>query len=170
MPATLIPRLPRYVNDAERIVTEALVKQLPPEAVVIHGQRFFGRDGDWEADLLVLYPGSGFAAIEIKGGTVWIEDGAWKQRTHDGERTIDPVEQARSASYLMNRYLAQRPEWRFGRIRSAHFVALPAMEWGPDLESPALPRDIVIVGADMTNAAARIWDVFNGYLRDEPNA
>ena len=168
MPARLIPAQPKYVNDAERLVTEALVKQLPDEAVVIHGQRFFGKDGDWEADLAVLYPGSGFAAIEIKGGWVWIEEGVWKQRTRDGERQIDPVEQARSASYLFNRYLAKRPEWTHGRIRSAHFVILPGVEWGPALESPAMPREITIVGDELATAAAKIWDVFNGYLPDEP--
>jgi len=170
MPARLIPARPKYVNDSERKVTEALVKQLPDAAVVIHGQRFFGADGDWEADLLVLYPDSGFAAIEIKGGKVWLEDGVWKQRTRDGERTIDPVDQARSASYLMNRYLSKSSRWTHGRMRSAHFVVLPGVEWGPELESPALPREIAIVGSDLSSAAAKIWDAFNGYLPDEPNA
>lgn len=170
MPARLIPERPRYANDTERTVTEALVKQLPDEAVVIHGQRFFGQDGDWEADLAVLYPDCGFAAVEIKGGKVWLENGEWKQRTHDGERIIEPVEQARSASYLFQRYLNKRPEWTHGRIRKAHFVILPGVEWGPELESPALPRAIAIVGSELSDAAGRIYDVFNGYLHDEPNA
>lgn len=170
MPARLIPERPRYANDTERIVTEALVKKLPDEAVVIHGQRFFGQDGDWEADLAVLYPGCGFAAIEIKGGKVWLENGEWKQRTRDGERIIEPVEQARSASYLFQRYLNKRPEWTHGRIRKAHFVILPGVEWGPELESPALPREICIAGSELSDAAGRIYDVFNGYLPDEPNA
>jgi ATP:corrinoid adenosyltransferase len=169
MTARLVPSQPTFASDAERRVWTALRKKLPDEAALLHGTRFYGADGDWEADLIVLLPGAGMAVIEVKGSRVFVRDGQWWQRTPDGDKKVDPVDQARSGVHLVRRYLEGNPRWTHGRIRSAHLVAFPDTEWHDDLLTPATPRGIVITRDDLADAAGIVWDHLIGYLKDEPH-
>jgi hypothetical protein len=55
---------------AERAVWEVLRDQLPDEAVLFHSLRVQERQNEYEADIVVLIPGAGWAVIEVKGGGV----------------------------------------------------------------------------------------------------
>ncbi len=171
MPARCIPERPtQWAHRTEQQVWELLRKQFSSDTVLIHSLRFSAADGDWEADFIALIPGSGFATIEVKGGQLWYEDGQWWQRTRDGDKQKDPVTQVMRAKYLVGRYLKNNAKWSRQRVRSAHFVVFPDMEWSENLQAPNLPREYAITKGDLPGAAGRIWDVFNGYLQDEPKA
>src|SRR5699024_9377763 len=69
-----IPEDPDFAESrAEEAVWDALVAQLPDDAVLVHGQRLTDDRDDIEVDLLVLWPGLGAAVLEVKGGRVGIE-------------------------------------------------------------------------------------------------
>ena len=55
-----------FATYSERKFAEALAQQLPDNVVVIANQRFTDRDGDREADLIVMWPDCGIAVIEVK--------------------------------------------------------------------------------------------------------
>ena len=154
----MAPRsIPESVTSpaSERVVWEHLMKHLPDEAVVIHGQRIRDNRGDCEADFLVLIPHRGFVAIEVKGGEVSYENGRWWQQTAEGgKREVYPNEQALRAKYAMQDYLDRRTDvWTKGRVRKAHLMVLPRTAWGPQLEAPE-PAPEFIVSSDRLNAIA----------------
>ena len=100
MPRTL-PEQPDFASAAEQEVWEHLTEQLPAEAVLITGQRVTARGEEVEADLLVLWPGIGIAVIEVKGGRISLEDGAWRQADRSGSRELarSPIDQAQRAKH-----------------------------------------------------------------------
>jgi hypothetical protein len=156
--------LPAAKFRAEKTVWTALRRNLRDQDVLLHGVRFVGNDGDWEADLILLLP-EGFAVVEVKGGHVWYADGAYHQRTPEGIKIIDLDEQALSEKYLLRRYLTHHPRWQFGTVRMAHFVALPDVVVGPDDDfGPGLPRDRLLDRNDVPQAGALIWGVLNRTL------
>lgn len=61
-----------------------LERPVPDEAVLLHSLRLQERQLEYEADLVVLFPGAGWAVIEVKGGDVRRQDGVWEQR-HQGQ-------------------------------------------------------------------------------------
>ena len=78
----LVPVHPLFGDGgrAERAVWEVLRGQLPDEAVLFQGLRLQERQHEYEADLVVLLPGAGWAVSEVKGGDVRREEGVWEQR------------------------------------------------------------------------------------------
>jgi len=154
---------------AEQVVWEKLRRQLSDEDVLMHGLRFVGDDGDWEADLVLLTV-EGFAVIEVKGGYVWYADGEYHQRTPEGDKTSDLDEQALSEKYLVQRYLSRHPRWRHGAVRMAHFVALPDMDLAADADfGPGLPRSRVIAKQDLGRARDQIRRILQGPLSGQPH-
>ena len=162
-----LPVAPSFASRAEETAWAALRKQLPGEAVLIANLHFTAKDGDWEADLVVLWPGHGLAVIEVKGGVVWYAEGTWWQRTPTGDRRIDPVDQARSGKYLVRRYLTGHG---LPKMRATHLVALPDMTWSEQIEAPELPRPLAITHDSIGHAAAQVREALDGNLFDEPKA
>src|SRR3954465_7071079 len=103
-----IPERPEFGPDrhAERDVWEALQRQLPPDAILMHSVNLNENGREREIDLLVFWPQVGIAAIEVKGGRVSFEAGRWYQQ---GNGTIhpmqDPVTQVQDARHMLQRYL-----------------------------------------------------------------
>ncbi len=114
MAARVFPPEAGYESYAEQWFVDALVEQLPDEAVVFRNQRFTDWREDREADAIVAWPGVGVAVIEIKGGSVSLRDGQWWQ-TGGKSKAIDPVGQARKCKYLLHAYLSST---RGGRAAS----------------------------------------------------
>ena len=127
-------------NGAETAILHALEEQAQPGDVILQGVRFTDpKNGDVEADFLVLMPGLGAAVIEVKGGLVTYTDGEWTLRgvsDPNYQRRIHPVDQARKAKHALRRYLDRQPEWNLGLVRSAWFVVMPETEvtgdFGPE--------------------------------------
>lgn len=93
-----LPGTPNFPERrrAERIVWEALCAQLPDDVSLFHSLQLKERGYDFEADLVVVWPGVGIGVIEVKGGEVSYADGQGRQSggsagAHD---IADPVVQA----------------------------------------------------------------------------
>ena len=127
-------------NGSEDLILHELEKQAEPGDVILQGVRFTDpKNGDVEADFLVLMPDLGAAVIEVKGGLVSYQDGDWTLtgiKDPNYKRRIHPVDQARKAKHSLRRYLDRQPEWSLGLIRSAWFVVMPETpvtgDFGPE--------------------------------------
>src|SRR5450631_3333820 len=139
--AKLLPAQPRFGDGerAERAVWEALRDQLPDDAVLFHGLRLQERQHEYEADLVVLLPGAGWAVIEVKGGDVRRRNGVWEQRQQGIWRRIDPVGQVQDCRHVLKRSLGR---WfsQAEHSRAVHLVALPDRDTQAGFEAPELPR------------------------------
>jgi hypothetical protein len=154
----LIPEQPSFGESgrAERTVWEALRDQLPGEAVLFHSLSLKERTQDYEADLLVGWPGVGLAVIEVKGGLVSRERGQWYQSDRAGKHPIDdPVGQAEDFRHVLHRYLlARAPD--LAVARSAHLVAFPYTAVPDGWEAPGCPRPLVIGSSELRRAAGLV--------------
>jgi hypothetical protein len=148
------PPEPDFGEDkrAERTVWEALRDQLPDEAVLFHSVGQKERDQDYEADLVVAWPGVGAAVIEVKGGNVEHRKGQWLQGATGNQHKIDPVTQVRDCMHVMHRFLVQRAN-PASASRATYLVAFPHTRIPGEFELPDLPRGLVIDKNDLAKAA-----------------
>ena len=168
MTARLFPDDPQFGSASERLVVEKLREQLPDDAVLFCNLRFSDGRQDREADVVVAWPGVGVAVVEVKGGSVTLDRGEWRQRQDGVDRTIHPVDQAVACKYLLCEYLAEHPRWSGGRPRTAHMVAVPATTLPADFVAPGLARWMALDVTDVPHAAARIRAALV-QVRDEPD-
>jgi len=158
-------------NGAETEILHALEKQAKPGDVILQGVRFTDpKNGDVEADFLVLMPGLGVAVVEVKGGLVSYAEGAWILTgitDSNYQRRIHPVDQARKAKHALRRYLDRQPEWSIGLIRSAWFVAMPETEVVGDFGPEGL-QDQLLGIAQMDSLRASMASVLDRGLLTEP--
>ena len=149
------PDQPDFASDAERVVWQALLEQLPDDAVLFANRRFTDRDGDSEADLIVAWPDVGVAVIEVKGGHVSLDrDGVWRQSGGGVDHQVDPVAQAQRSRYALRAYLDSHGGWGRGHVRAQHLVAFPYSHIGADICTTDCPRWMV-VDRDQTAQVAR---------------
>jgi Nuclease-related domain/UvrD-like helicase C-terminal domain len=134
-------------------VWEALRDQLPALAALFHSVGLLEGGREYEADLVVAWPGVGIAVIEVKGGRVTREAGQWWQNHVSGGRDrIDPVRQAQDCRHVLSRLLTDR-NCAAERARTAHLVAFPYTTVPSEWEAPDCPRGMVLDSTDMDNAA-----------------
>lgn len=167
MAGRCLPERPRFRNDAEKRVWQGLRARLRDVDVLLHGVRFCGWDGDWEADLVVLMP-EGFATVEVKGGQVRYRGGEYMQLLSTGPKSIDLADQAVSEKYLVRRYLNKHARWGLASPRMAHFVALPDTALTDEDFGPGLPRRLVLAKGEERQGMTRIYDVLIGPLENQP--
>ncbi|WP_034511503.1 NERD domain-containing protein [Blastococcus sp. URHD0036] len=156
MTARRYPEEPVFAAPSEQLFVEALQENLPDDAVLICGRRFSDRGQDREADVIVAWPGVGVAVIEVKGGSVYLADGEWRQVGGGVDKVIHPVDQARICRYLLRGYLDKHPRWTAGNPRLVHLVALPTTTLPDDFRAPDAPRWMVLDKTDLPFAASRI--------------
>lgn len=158
-------------NGAESQVLHALESQSHAGDVILQGVRFTDpKNGDVEADFLLLIPGFGVAVLEVKGGSVSYQDGQWLLTGIDKpgyERRIHPVDQARKAKHALRRYLDRQPEWSIGLIRSAWFVVMPNTEIHGDFGPEGLTDQLVGSG-QIEQLRERLVRVLDRGLLAEP--
>jgi hypothetical protein len=154
--ARLFPAQPVFAAASEQLFVEALQEHLPDDAVLICGQRFSDRGQDREADVILAWPGVGIAVVEVKGGSVYVADGEWRQVGGGLDKVIHPVDQARTCKYLLRGYLDRHRSWTAGNPRLVHLVALPTTTLPEDFRAPDLPRWMVLDKTDIPFAASRI--------------
>jgi hypothetical protein len=167
--ARCFPDAPVFASAAERLFTETLQQQLPDDVVLFCGQRFSDRKEDREADLIVAWPGVGIAVIEVNGGSVYLQDGQWRQSGGGIDKVIHPVDQARTCKYLLRDYLDKHPRWSAGNPRLVHLVALPTTTLPHDFRAPDLPRWMAIDSTDLPHTASRVEAALRR-LADVPDA
>lgn len=158
-------------NGTEGLVLHALESQAKAGDVILQGVRFTDpKNGDVEADFLLLVPGFGVAVLEVKGGKVTYQDGQWLLTGIEKpgyERRIHPVDQARKAKHALRRYLDRQPEWSLGLIRSAWFVVMPNTPTNGDFGPEGL-ADQLIGEADISTLRHRLVEVLDRGLLTEP--
>lgn len=144
---------PSFVTASEQAVYEALQQQLGPDDLLGAGVRVTRNGEDREIDILVGLAGGGVVALEVKGGPVWLEDGRWRQKWGSSSKLIDPVEQARSAKYLLRSYVDADYRWQRRRVRWVHAVVLPHTFLDQDFATPDCPRDAIFGRGDLAGMA-----------------
>ncbi|NKX55496.1 NERD domain-containing protein [Arthrobacter mobilis] len=158
-----IPERPGFGPDrhAERDVWEALERQLPPDAILMHSVGVNENGREREIDLLVLWPHVGIAAIEVKGGRVSYEAGRWYQQGNSNKYPLqDPVTQVQDARHMLQRYLGAHLGLR-NEARFAHLLALPCTSVPRDWEIPGCSRSMVIAREDLDRAAEAVRGALN---------
>ena len=150
-------------EDSERQVAKAL-RALPDDWVVLHHvswqSRRGGRQGDGEADFLVLHPRRGLLVLEVKGGGIEIHNGRWStiDRRGDRHQIKNPYEQATDSKHALLSWL--KDHGLAGRVRIGHAVAFPHMATLPNL-GPASPRAISFSRPDLAAIIATIERCFD---------
>ena len=161
MAPRLVPEHPKFETATEREVWEVLRTRLGPDDVLMANLRLSDEVKDHEADIVAIISGAGVVVIEVKGGSVGVVDGQWRQSGND-TRTFDPVDQARTTKYAIRKYVEADPRWRNSsrrRVRWAHSVALPNTELHDDFSMPDCPRWAVHGVGDIADLASRLHDV-----------
>lgn len=155
-------------REAERCVWRALRDQLPDEAALFHSVNLQERGREHEIDLLVVWPGVGLAAVEVKGGAVRRTGQGWTQESQGQSRPIgSPVLQAQDAKKVLTRMLADRTSTA-GHARAAHLVALPFTSVPADWSAPDLPRACLLDSRDLPSAATRVRTAVEAYGAGSP--
>ena len=169
MAAKTFPSNPSWANPTEQAVWERLVEQAPDSWTVIANLVLSpsphrpGRaerratDREYEVDLLVLMPELGVVVLEVKGGSVFVDDrGRWRQGVGLREHGIDPVHQAMDGKYEAREYVERDPRWARPRVRWTHAVVFPDTVVSPDFSMPDCPRERVHDRGDMPDLAGRL--------------
>lgn len=152
----LIPETPTFATTSERAVWERLRDSLGPDDVLIANLRLTDERKDHEVDLVVLMPDIGIVALEVKGGSVWWDDG-WRILRRGREAVIHPVDQARDVKYALRGYVEADPRWGSRtRVAWAHAVVTPYSDLGDDFTLPDLPRWALHDAGDQDHLVGRL--------------
>ena len=154
----LIPAEPQFTTTSEQEVWERLRDSLGPDDVLLTNRRLTDEAKDHEADLIVLMPDVGVVVVEVKGSSVWYDDGWWISRR--GKHTqIDPVEQARTTKYAFRDYVARDPRWNNrNHVAWGHAIVVPYSEFDESFSLPDCPRWTLHDRDDQADLAARLID------------
>jgi hypothetical protein len=156
---------PRFEYESERIVWERLERTAPPDTDLITNLRLTTQKKDHELDIIVLMPGAGIVVVEVKGGSVSVdEDGRWwtSGEKRKGRSRVRPVEQARDGKYALRDYVERDDRWRDSsrsRVRWGHMVVLPFTDLADDFATPDCPRWAISGRGDLDDLVERIRDV-----------
>lgn len=153
-PSTFPPTGP----SSERRVWRAL-EALDDAWLVFHSVAWqaprAGREGDGEADFVLLHARHGLLVLEVKGGGVELAGGSWFSTDRHGTRHAirDPFRQAVDSKHALLRYLQDVAVLR-PVPAIAHAVVLPDVT----LDAPIgmNPREIVVDGDDLRDAAGAV--------------
>ncbi|MCF6376435.1 NERD domain-containing protein [Nocardioides KLBMP 9356] len=136
----LIPESPTFTTPSEREVWERLRDTLGDDDVLVANLRLTDEHKDHEIDLVVLMPDIGIVTVEVKGSSVWWDDG-WHIMRRGRETVIHPVDQARDGKYAVRTYVEHDERWGSrARVAWAHAVVTPYSEFGDDFSLTDLPR------------------------------
>ncbi|HYN30826.1 MAG TPA: NERD domain-containing protein [Dermatophilaceae bacterium] len=163
MTAHGIPASPQFATESEREVWERLLTQGSEDWTVLANVRLSDEGKDHEADLIVLMPDVGVLVVEVKGGSVHIDDqGRWWTTSGQHTRQIHPVDQARRTKYALRDYVESDPRWRDSsrtRVRFGHAVVTPYTDLHDDFATPDCPRWMIHGRGDQADLAGRLGDI-----------
>lgn len=147
---------------AEKQTFEAF-ERLPDEWTLIYSLRWAGhrkgRNGEGEADFLLLHPNFGMLVTEVKGGReILVKDGEWFSLKQGNYIHIkDPFEQAADSKFELSRWLRKElpdlPHIPFG-----HFVVFPSHVQNGDM-SPSGRRILICDREDLKNISIRVEEI-----------
>ncbi|MCQ1954109.1 NERD domain-containing protein [Arthrobacter sp. zg-Y238] len=146
-----IPEEPMFGEGslAEKAVWEALRAQLPDDVVLAHSVQVRHGRAEHEIDILVLWPGVGLAAIEVKGGRISVEQGQWYQSDRQGPHRIgSPIAQSQGAQHAFKMWVQDQ----LGAplvSRFAYMAAFPYSTVPQDWEMAGVPRPLILDSDDL---------------------
>jgi Nuclease-related domain/AAA domain len=144
-------------DDSERITADAL-RTLNRDWTILHHVTWQslrdGRQGDGEADFLVIHPNVGLLVLEIKGGGVHVENGRWfSVDRHGAVHPIkNPYEQAMASKHALLKWLRNKG---ITGVDIGHAVVFPHLDTVPAL-GPAATPEITIVRPDFLKMESAI--------------
>ncbi|MCC3273275.1 NERD domain-containing protein [Arthrobacter zhangbolii] len=153
-----IPNEPLFGEGrlAEKAVWDALRAQLPDDVVLAHSVQVRLGRAEHEIDILVLWPGVGLTAIEVKGGKISVDQGQWYQSDRHGKHKIEsPIAQSQSAQHAFKGWVTDR----IGSplvSRFAYMAAFPYTNVPQDWEMAGVPRPLVLDHDDLTDCRERL--------------
>jgi hypothetical protein len=150
-----IPEEPEFGEGqlAEKAVWDSLKKSLPDDVVLAHSVHVRDGRNEYEIDLLVLWPGVGMAAIEVKGGQVTVADGQWYQSDRSNKRKIlSPVAQSQSSLHALKNWLEDQLGSRLSS-RCVYMVSLPYTKVRNDWAMAGCPRSLILDQSDSHSPA-----------------
>ncbi|MGW9413088.1 NERD domain-containing protein [Arthrobacter cupressi] len=148
-----IPEEPEFTDGhaAERSVWERLKASLPDDVVLAHSVQVRDGRAEHEIDVLVLWPGVGMAAMEVKGGKVSVDHGQWHQSDKHGKHKIQsPIAQSQSSLHAFKNWVGAQ----LGTPLTSRFAYLVAFPYTPVPKNWAMagcPRSLVL---DQNDCAA----------------
>jgi hypothetical protein len=126
---------------------------LPEDVVLAHSVQVRHGRAEHEIDILVLWPGVGLAAIEVKGGLVTNEHGQWYQSGKDGKHKLqDPMAQSQGSMHAYK-------EWLKDQIgspltsRFAYMAAFPYSKVPAEWVRSGNPRTLILDKDDCTKTS-----------------
>ena len=153
-----IPEEPLFNESslAEKAVWEALRAHLPDEVVLAHSVQVRHGRAEHEIDILVLWPGVGLAAIEVKGGRISVEQGQWFQSDRQGAHRIEnPIAQSQGAQHAFKAWVQDQ----LGSVlvsRFAYMAAFPYSSVPRDWEMAGVPRPLILDTDDLAGCTERL--------------
>lgn len=154
-----IPPEPVFTTDqsAERAVWLQLKADLPDDVVLAHSVQVRHGSAEHEIDILVLWPGVGMAAIEVKGGLVTLEQGQWYQSGgKDGKHKLkDPIAQSQGSQHAFRTWL----EGQMGSLLSSRFAYMAAFPYSKvplEWVKSGSPRALILDENDCNSPAEKI--------------
>lgn len=164
--ARFFPPEPLNSHASEKAVWNALT-HLPDDWRVFHSVAWQsvrrGRQGDGEADFVLLHKSFGLLILEVKGGSeIGVQEGRWysvNSRTGERNNIKNPFDQATASKHALLRYF-EGLDPLLHRIPIGHAVVFPGATHSAAI-GPYGPRDLVIDASDllhMPEAIARAID------------
>lgn len=165
MPAKSYPNQPIFADPSEKVVWQALVEQLPDDAVIVCNFKILEAQQEHEMDLIVLWSEVGVAVIEVKGGDITPNaDATFTQRDAKGSREIDPMAQATKNMYELGRFIEKRSSIQHFAARPV--VVLPYADIPSTYSRPTIPRSSIHDDVDLATIGDRIMkDLLNRNFR-----
>lgn len=167
--ATMFPKsFPADADEnrwAERQVFEALQK-LDDDWTILYSVAWQGiregRQGDGEADYILLHPSHGLFCAEVKGGsTIEVSGRSWFSINKDGRHKIkDPFKQASDSKYVLREWLGSQIPEITKQMRFGHFVIFPSHIQQNDM-GPEAPRSIIWDKNDLRDPVESLQRVCN---------
>lgn len=153
--ANIISRPSLNYDPASEVRTAEAIETLSDEWTMIHSVAWQGRrherEGDGEADFVLLHRAFGIVVLEAKGGDVNVEAGRWTTTDKFGNTDeIDPFEQATASKTTLHKFLKARLGLK---VPTCHAVVFPFLRQLPPL-GPAAPEAIIVTAEDLSNFPA----------------
>ncbi|MEO6996887.1 MAG: nuclease-related domain-containing protein, partial [Terracoccus sp.] len=154
--------MPQFENESERLVWQRLAATAPTDTVLVPNLRLTSELKDHELDIVVLMPGVGIIVVEVKGGSVSVdEQGRWWSRGGSRRHPVRPVEQCRDGKYVLREFVEKDARWRskHSRVRWGHAIVVPYTDLDDDFATTDCPRWMISGRGDLDALADRIRDV-----------
>jgi len=166
-------------TEQSELLTAKALRSLGPDWTVLHHVAWQakrgGRQGDGEADFLVIHPQLGILVIEVKGGGIQVTNGRWQSMDRHGNvhDIKNPYEQATSSKHALVKWLKERG--LSARARIGHAVVFPHLASLPNLGPAATPEITLIQSSlhDIDSALRKCmshWEMSASLREDEIRA